>query len=175
AEEPNAFVRLAVGDSTEPMLRATQIDLVDGLEAHALDVAGRGRLPADRNPVRYDKRYAHCDVLVVGGGPAGLEAAHAAAGTGARVMLVDDDSQPGGTLLGENDGSSDEWLSRTLGELRAMPEVRVLSRATAFGYYDGDCIMVAQRQRLWQVRARTVILATGAHERPLVFADNDRP
>lgn len=177
AEEPNAYVQLSIGASTEPMLRATQIDLVDGLQATAIQ--GRGRVPTGTGAVRYDKVYAHCDVLVVGGGPAGLSAAHAAGRTGARIMLVDDDSEPGGALLGQavriGDQSADQWLTRTIGELETMAEVRLLSRATAFGYYDGNCVMVGQGQRLWQVRARTVILATGAHERPLVFADNDRP
>jgi sarcosine oxidase subunit alpha len=173
AEEPNAYVHLA----TEPLIRATQVDLVDGLQAAS--GTGRGRVPTGPNEVRYDKTYAYCDVLVVGGGPAGLSAAHAAGRTGARVILVDDEPELGGTLLGEmariDDRSSDEWLGRVIGDLQGMPEVRLLTRATAFGYYDDNCVMVAQERRLWQVRARTVILACGAHERPLVFADNDRP
>ncbi len=166
AEEPNAYVHLA----TEPLIRATQVDLVAGLLATGS--SGKGRLPADADSTHYDKVHAHCDILVVGGGPAGLAAAHAAGRTGARVMLVDDDAELGGALLSE---ASDDWLTRVVGELTKMPEVRLLSRATAFGYYDDNCVMVAQQRRLWQVRARTVILATGAHERPLVFADNDRP
>ncbi|HKB47100.1 MAG TPA: 2Fe-2S iron-sulfur cluster-binding protein, partial [Ktedonobacterales bacterium] len=84
AEEPNAYVHLA----HEPLVRATQIDLVDGLQASASH--GKGRVPLDADNARYDKVFAHCDVLVVGGGPAGLAAAHAAGRTGARVMLVDD-------------------------------------------------------------------------------------
>src|SRR5437762_7519286 len=86
AEEPNAYVHLA----TAPLMRATQVDLVDGLQATS--GTGRGRVPTGPDGVRYDKTYAHCDVLVVGGGPAGLAAAHAAGRTGARVMLVDDDA-----------------------------------------------------------------------------------
>jgi sarcosine oxidase subunit alpha len=177
AEEPNAYVQLSIGNSTEPMMRATQVDLVDGLQANASN--GKGRVPTSHDTVGYDKVYAHCDVLVVGGGPAGLSAAHAAGATGARVMLVDDDSEPGGALLSEaatiDAQSANKWLPCIVGEIKAMAEVRMLNRAVAFGYYDGNCVMVGQRQRLWQVRARTVILATGAHERPLVFADNDRP
>src|SRR5260370_345623 len=105
-------------------------------------------------------------------GPAGLAAARAAGRTGARVMLVDDDAELGGALLSE---PSDVWSAPVIGELRTMPEVRVLSRATAFGYYDGNCVMVAQRLRLWQVRGRIVILATGAHQRPPRFAHHDPP
>src|SRR5207247_3491299 len=133
AEEPNAYVHLA----TAPLMRATQVDLVDGLQATS--GTGRGRVPTGPDGVRYDKTYAHCDVLVVGGGPAGLAAAHAAGRTGARVMLVDDEPELGGALLGERariDGrSSDEWLAHVIGELQVMPEVRLLTRATAFGYY----------------------------------------
>src|SRR6266487_2005634 len=84
-------------------------------------------------------------------------AVDAAGRTGARVMLVDDDAELGGALLSE---ANDDWLTRVVGELSKMPEVRLLSRATAFGYYDDNCVMVAQQRRLWQVRARTVILAT---------------
>ncbi|MDQ3811344.1 MAG: 2Fe-2S iron-sulfur cluster-binding protein, partial [Chloroflexota bacterium] len=177
AEEPNAYVQLFSGGSTVPMVRATQVELIEGLVASSTH--GKGRVPTEPDGVRYDKMHVHCDVLVVGGGPSGLAAALAAGRSGARVILVDDQPRLGGALLGLRasiDGrSADEWLDDCERELQAQPEVRVLRPATAFGYYDGNCVMVAQRQRLWQVRAGTVILASGAHERPLVFADNDRP
>jgi sarcosine oxidase subunit alpha len=177
AEEPNAYVQVSVDGAIEPFIRATQVELVDGLEATSAN--GRARVPSQPDRLRYDKMHAHCDVLVIGGGPSGLAAALTAGRTGARVIVVDDQPRLGGALLGLraaiDDRPADEWLTAADSELRSLPEVRVLNRATAFGYYDGNCVMVAQRQRLWQIRAGTVILATGAHERPLVFADNDRP
>ena len=169
-EEPNALVQVG----PEPMLRATQVELVDDLEAIGLN--GKGRLVAEADTARFDKIHAHCDVLVVGGGRAGLTAALEAGRTGGRVILVDEQAELGGRLLtaGWND-----WLSSAIAELSSMPEVRLLTRATAFGIYDQNLVMVAERrtngQRLWQVRARRIVIATGAHERPLVFANNDRP
>ncbi len=154
--------------------------------------AGLGRAPTLADPDRYDQMYAHCDVLVVGAGAAGLAAAGAAAATGARVILVDEQPEPGGFLL-DSGASVDglpaaEWADAAAAQLAAMPEVTVLARTTAFGYYDDNFVCAlerrsdhgeggphAARQRLWQIRAREVVLATGAHERPLVFTDNDRP
>lgn len=192
AEEPNALVQLADGTCSEPMLRATEVELYDGLRAESL--AGRGRLSRELDPAHYDKLNAHCEVLVVGAGPAGLAAALAAGRTGARVLLVDDQPEPGGSLLStrqEIDGApAMEWVAATAERLSALPEVRVLERTTAFGYHDHNYVLLAERrtdhlgadapagrsrQRLWHVRARCVVLATGAHERPLVFADDDRP
>ena len=156
--------------------------------------AGLGRAPTGPDPDTYDKSYAHCDVLVVGAGPSGLAAAHAAGRTGARVLLVDERPEPGGHLLGArqaiDDAPAHEWVSAMTAELAAMEEVRCLSRATAIGYYDHNYLTVLERrtdhlphrerhgrvrQRLWKVRAKQVVLATGAHERPLVFRNNDRP
>jgi len=162
-EEPNALVQV----DGEPMVPATAVELVDGLVAETL--TGRGRL-AEPDDGRYDKQYTHCDVLVVGGGPAGLAAAVAAGRSGGRVVLADEQPELGGSLLSTPDGPN----------LPALPhETRVLTRATVFGYYDHNYLAIAQRRpgggRLWHVRAKQVVLATGAHERPLVFADNDRP
>jgi heterotetrameric sarcosine oxidase alpha subunit len=155
--------------------------------------AGLGHTPEGNDPDHYEKRHAHCDVLVVGGGPAGLAAALAAGRTGARVLLVDEMAEPGGALLREHaalgDVPAQEWLAATLAELLAMPEVRLVRRATAFAYYDHNEIIAvervadhlreppphAARQVMWQIRARQIVLATGAIERPLVFANNDRP
>lgn len=169
-EEPNALVQIGA----DPMLRATQVELVDGLEATGLN--GKGRVVSEGEPQRFDKTYAHCELLVVGGGRAGLTAALSVARDGNRVIVVDEQAEFGGRLLsiGWND-----WLDQTLAELRAMPEVRLLTRAAAFGFYDQNLVLIAQRRgdggRLWQVRARRVVLATGAHERPLIFRHNDRP
>ena len=169
-EEPNALVQVG----REPMLRATQVELIDGLDAIGLN--GKGRLTSQPDPGRFDKIYAHCEVLVVGGGRSGLTAALDAGRKGDRVMLVDEQAELGGRLLSA--GWSD-WLSSAVTELESMPGVRLLARATAFGMYEQNLALIAQRRegggRLWQVRAKRVVLATGAHERPLIFANNDRP
>jgi len=149
-EEPNALVQ--VGNDT--MIRATQVELVDGLEAIGLN--GRGRLSSEHDTSRYDKVYAHCEVLVIGGGRDGITAALQAGQTGDRVILVDEQAELGGRLLG---AGWNDWLDTSLGALRAQPDVRLLTRATAFGHYDQNLVLVAQRLpnggRLWQVRGET--------------------
>jgi sarcosine oxidase, subunit alpha len=169
-EEPNALVQVG----PEPMLRATQVQLVDGLNATGLN--GRGRLTSEPDDSRFDKAYAHCEVLVVGGGRSGLTAALDAGRTADRVILIDEQAELGGRVLSA--GWTD-WLSTATSELESMPDVRLLTQATAFGVYDQNLVLIAQRRegggRLWQVRAKRVVLATGAHERPLIFANNDRP
>ncbi|MEO8675982.1 MAG: 2Fe-2S iron-sulfur cluster-binding protein [Casimicrobiaceae bacterium] len=155
--------------------------------------AGMGRTATEPDPDRYEHQYAHCDVLVVGAGPFGLAAARDAAATGARVIVCDQDSRFGGSLLGDDatiDGdSTSDWIAGVLRELTANPDVTLLPRTTAFGWYDGnmagllervtDHLAVAPanvpRQRLWKVRARDIVLATGAHERPIAYANNDLP
>ena len=189
AEEPNALVRID-GPCAEGMLPATTAELYDGLSATTL--SGMGRLDPAADPAVYDKKYVHTDVLVVGAGPAGLSAATAAAGSGARVILLDEQPEPGGSLL--SGGRADlAWVADARAALDAAPEAVVLQRTTAFGSYDDNYVLALQRrtdhlgadapdpsegvsrQRVWHIRARQVILATGAHERPLVFAGNDRP
>jgi len=240
SEEPNALVQLARGARTEPNVRATTLELFDGLIATsqnrwpslAFDIgafngvlsrflpagfyyktfmwppspqawlryehviraaAGMGRAATEPDPDRYEHQYAHCDVLIVGGGPAGLAAAKAAAATDARVILCDEGSRLGGSLIGDDatiDGDeARQWLADATRELTANSNVTLLPRTTAFGAYDGNLVGLlervtdhlaappehAPRQRLWKVRARAVVLASGAHERSIAYANNDLP
>ncbi|MCW3474379.1 sarcosine oxidase subunit alpha family protein [Limobrevibacterium gyesilva] len=149
-------------------------------------MAGLGRLHDSADPLRYETRHAHCDVLVVGGGPAGIAAARAAAASGLRVMLVDDRAAWGGSLLWQggtiDDRPATEWVADSIA---GLAEATLLPRTTVFGWYDHNALGLLERRtaaaagwaedRLWHVRARQVVLATGAIERPLVFPDNDRP
>ena len=166
-------------------------------EAVIRSLAGMGRTAREADPDRYDQTNAHCDVLIAGGGPAGLMAALAAGRAGARVILADEQNEFGGRLLSEPhedmtiDGEAAlDWVAKARAELEGMPEVRLLPRTTVFGYYDHNFLALIERvtghlgedapdhlprQRMWRVRAGQVVLATGAIERPLVFAENDRP
>jgi sarcosine oxidase, subunit alpha len=137
-------------------------------------MAGIGEAPKEPDPDRYDKMHRHCDLLVVGAGPAGLAAALAAARSGARLVLADEQSEFGGSLLSAADQQA--FLDRALAELKRYPEATLLPRTTVFGYYDDNFLCaVENRKRLWHFRAKQVVLATGAHERPLVFPGNDKP
>ncbi|MEU6139604.1 sarcosine oxidase subunit alpha family protein [Streptomyces sp. NPDC047081] len=184
-EEPNAVVQIEA-PFPEPMLPATTVELYDGLVASSLP--GQGRLATEPDPARYDAVHTHCDLLIVGAGPAGLAAAAAAAKTGARVVLADDHAELGGSLSGT--GELPDWAGETTAQLEASPDVRILRRTTVFGYYDDNHLLAVERrtnhlgaaapqhvsrERVHRIRARRVILATGAHERSLAFADNDRP
>jgi sarcosine oxidase, subunit alpha len=238
-EEPNALVTVRRDAArVTPNLRATQVELYDGLKAESQNhwptlswdigrvndwlsplfpagfyyktfmwprkawkhvyeplirrAAGLGRAPTLPDPDRYAQRYAHCDVLVVGGGPAGIAAALAAAQSGARVILCDESAEFGGSLLREpasiGGQAGEAWLQQSLASLSRNPRVVLLKRTTAFGYFPHNFLGLNQRlsdhlsdpedmprERLWQVRAARVILATGAIERPLIFPGNDRP
>ncbi|SEC11861.1 sarcosine oxidase subunit alpha [Rhizobiales bacterium GAS188] len=240
SDEPNALVAIGSEPRYTPNLRATQVELHDGLEAQSQNrwpslqrdlgavndlfsplfpagfyyktfmwpkaawkrlyepkiraMAGLGRAPLSADPDRYAGRYAHCDVLIVGAGPAGIAAALAAEAHGARIILCDEQAEFGGSLLSETDSTIDgkpaaTWLTDALATLAQSPKVTLLRRTTAFGYFPHNMLGLAERlsdhapdeagdrprERLWQVRAKEVVLAAGAHERPLVFPDNDRP
>jgi sarcosine oxidase, subunit alpha len=157
------------------------------------NASGLGVSATEPDPDRYYQYNAHCDVLVAGGGAAGIAAALTAARTGARVILAEQDSDFGGELLSRAaniDGKSGpDWVAASIAELDAMENVTLLRRSCVFGYYDHNFLAIAERVadhvaepapfqprvRLWHVRARKVVLATGAIERPLVFGENDRP
>ncbi|HLS32109.1 MAG TPA: 2Fe-2S iron-sulfur cluster-binding protein, partial [Brevibacterium sp.] len=200
-EEPNALLRVeprTPGGPSESMLPATTVEAVDGLIAHWLQ--GRGVLDPAGDDAHYDRKYVHTDVLVVGAGPAGIAAAREAAKTGARTILLDEQSSPGGSLLSGRDlpgrddaidgGDAVAWARATVDRLTAQPDAEYMPRTTAIGSYDANYVVAVERraadvdtpraagvlrERVWHIRARRVVLATGAHERPLVFADNDRP
>ncbi|MGH0319275.1 sarcosine oxidase subunit alpha [Sinorhizobium meliloti] len=156
--------------------------------------AGLGVAPTEPDPDHYSSRYVHCDVLVVGAGAAGLAAALAAANAGAKVILCDEQPAVGGALHYDSGTMIDgkpgyDWALATGRALAAMDNVTLLTRTTAFGYYNHNFVGLVERvtdhlpapdkglprERLWQVRAKKVILANGAIERHMVFANNDRP
>jgi sarcosine oxidase subunit alpha len=154
--------------------------------------AGLGRLSGEPDPDRYEKAFATCDLLVIGAGAAGLAAALAAGRAGARVMLVDEDFLVGGRLLSELteiDGMPGvHWARQAENELASLGNVRILRRTSMFGVYDGEYGLLERvadhlpsppeftpRQRLWKIVAREALLASGATERPMVFAGNDLP
>lgn len=155
--------------------------------------AGLGHAPKVKDPDHYAYEYAHCDVLVVGSGPAGLAAARKLAETGLQVVLADERAELGGSCLWTRhsiDGvAASDWAQSQIAALAERPNVRLLARSTVFGCYDHGLLTIAERvtdhlatppshlprQRLIHLRTKKVILASGTIERPLVFADNDKP
>lgn len=195
-EESNALIKVGArfaGHVNESMLPATAVELTDGMEVTLLQ--GLGQLDPRADEAVYDRKHVHTDVLIVGAGPAGLAAAREAAKSGARVILIDEQPEAGGSLLSAStetiDGkSAADWIAETRAALDRCEEFTYLSRSTAFGSYDANYFVAVQRrtdhlagqlgagvsrERIWHIRAAQVVLATGAHERPLVFENNDRP
>lgn len=241
SDEPNALVDVSRGvGRSAPNLRATQVELYDGLTAISQNrtpsltfdigginerfaaffpagfyyktfmwpksfwkkvyepvirsAAGLGVVPTAPDPDRYLQRHAHCEVLIAGAGPAGLAAALAASQSGLRVILCDEQSEMGGALLADTTSliagkPAQVWMAEALAELASRPNVMLLPRTTAFGYYPHNHVGLVERvtdhlanpegqtprERMWQVRAREVVITTGAFERPLTFPENDRP
>ena len=236
-EEPNALVNLGAGPTLEPNIRATQVELRDGLQAESQNrwpslewdvgavnnagskfipggfyyktfkqprwawkhvfepairrAAGLGKAPKERDLSEYEHLYLYCDVLVAGGGAAGLLAARRAAEAGARVVLAEQSERWGGRTLVDAEGAIDgqpagDWIEAQVEALRGMENVTVLSRTTVAACYDHGYAILYERRgdrgeangprhRLWRVRAKQVISATGAIERPIAFHQNDLP
>jgi sarcosine oxidase, subunit alpha len=181
-EEPNALVQLVSG-TQESMLPATTIEVSDGLAARSL--TGIGALPETPDEARYDKTNRHVDTLVIGAGLAGLKAAGEYLKAGREVLLIDDQPGPGGHLrhLGKE-------LPSSMRNVLAHRNLIYLNRCTAVGLYDQNYVVAIERRsdhlgnsaqanlariRVWHIRADRVVLAPGAFQRPLIFANNDRP
>ena len=146
--------------------------------------AGLGALSGAPDPTTYDRNHAFCDLLIIGGGPAGLAAALAAGRAGARVILAEQDHALGGRLLSDNEridsAPATHWVETAHNELRALANVRVFTRTAVFGLYDGGVFGALETPAnaattLWKICAKRSLLATGALERPLVFSGNDAP
>ncbi len=155
--------------------------------------AGLGIAPLKPDPDRYEHKFEHCDILIVGSGPSGLASALAAAKNGAKVILAEDKPRFGGSLLTDEvtigNKKGKEWVDETILQLQSMSNVIVKNRSQVFGYYDHNMLVMLERtkdhiekpskftprQKLWYIRAKEVIISTGSIERPLVFGNNDRP
>ncbi len=155
--------------------------------------AGLGTASKEPDPDKYEKAYAHCEMLVIGSGPAGLMAALSAARTGGRVILADEGSRLGGSLLNEREEiggvSGYDWAQGVLAELASMPNVTLMPRTTVVGWFDGNVFGAIERvndhvlapdpyeprQRYWRIQAKRSVLAAGAEERPIAFGGNDIP
>jgi heterotetrameric sarcosine oxidase alpha subunit len=150
--------------------------------------AGLGAGNTEPDPARYETRYEFCDVLVVGSGPGGLAAATTAARSGARIVLAEQDSHLGGSLLADGDAANETWRAALEAELQSLKNVKLRTRTVVQGLYDGNLAVLLERrehfnpdpkkgqprQILVLLRFKSIIFATGAHERPLVFSNNDR-
>lgn len=155
--------------------------------------AGLGKASYEADPDNYEKCWAHCDLLIIGAGPAGLAAALTAGRSGARVILADEHSMLGGSLLSETasigNSTAIDFVHQALAELESLPNVRLRDRTTVFSWYDGNVFGAVERvqkhvplpkaevpvERLWRIAAKQALLATGSEERPLVFGGNDTP
>ncbi len=155
--------------------------------------AGLGSLSMQDDPDDYDKGFRHCDLLIIGAGPAGLMAALTAGRAGADVILADEDFVLGGRLNSEKmsvgDGAASDWAAKTVAELSALPNVRLMARTTVIGAFDhgiygavertGDHVATLPagkpRQILWRIYTKRAVLCAGATERPIAFDNNDRP
>ncbi|MEM1005646.1 MAG: glycine cleavage T C-terminal barrel domain-containing protein, partial [Pseudomonadota bacterium] len=155
--------------------------------------AGLGSLSKQADPDGYDKGFRHCDLLIIGAGPAGLMAALTAGRAGADVILADEDFAPGGRLCSETltlgDAGADDWVAATVAELSSLPNVRLMLRTTVIGAFDHGIYGAVERtgdhlpdlpagkprQILWRIYTKRALLCAGATERSIAFENNDRP
>jgi len=154
--------------------------------------AGLGRLSMQPDPDNYDKGFLHCDLLIIGAGPAGLIAALTAARAGVQIILCDEDFVPGGRLNSEthqiNDQPGAAWAEHTVSELRSLANVRLMTRTTVYGAYDHGIYGALERktehlidsagkprQVLWRIYSKHAVLCAGSTERSIAFGNNDRP
>ncbi|MEL6679759.1 MAG: 2Fe-2S iron-sulfur cluster-binding protein, partial [Pseudomonadota bacterium] len=151
--------------------------------------AGLGALSGKDAEELFDTAYAHCDLLVIGSGPAGLMAALTAGRAGARVILAEEDFVFGGRLNGEAGGLGPAWVAEVIAELRDLPSVTLMRRTTVTGAYDGGTFGALERvadhmaappehcprNTFWRIAAKRTVLAGGAIERGIAFPWNDRP
>ena len=155
--------------------------------------AGLGSAAHEADPDVYDKGFLHCDFLIIGAGPAGLQAALRAGRSGADVIIVDEDFIAGGRLNSERDVMNDAdgalWAQESLAELASLPNVTVMMRSCVIGAFDHGVYGVVERvadhlaapqegqprQRLWRIYSKAALLCSGATERPIAFENNDRP
>ncbi len=135
-------------------------------------IAGLGRVDPETPHAYHDKQYLFADVAVIGGGPAGLAAALAAADSGAEVLLVDDQPVLGGSL---NFTGRPHEAAKLAEEIANRPQIRVLSQSSCTGWFADHWLAVVSGRRLYKVRAQATVAATGAIEQPMVFANNDLP
>jgi len=181
-EEPNALVQLVSG-TKESMVPITIIEVVDGLAVRSL--TGIGALPGDPDDARYDKTHCYVDTLIIGAGLGGLMAAHEHLKAGREVLLIDDQSGPGGHLRHLGLG-----LPSAMRDVLTHRNLTYVCRCTAVGLYDQNYVVAIERRsdhlgnsaparrariRVWHIRADRLVLAPGAFQRPLIFANNDRP
>jgi len=159
--------------------------------------AGLGRSPTKPDQDIYDHRYLHCDVLIVGGGISGIIAAKIAAQNNLNTVILTDDNHLGGSTIFQenncykiNNSYSNEWLKKEIENLNSYKNLTIKNRTTLAAYHSYNYLLAREdltdhltlnekkdkvRQRLWKIRAKKVVIATGAIERPLIFNNNDRP
>ena len=243
SEEPNAIVQIGSDpSSTEPIVRATEIELYEGLESFSqncwpsvnFDIgginnflspllpagfyyktfmwpasfwekyeffirhsAGLGKSPTKPDTDLYDHQYAHCDVLVIGGGISRILSAKLAAEKGLNTILIDDKNCLGGSTIYQEDDCfkinndySNKWLKKEIENLKNYPNLLIKKRTSLAAFHGYNYLLAKEnltdhlgvnerknkiRQRLWKIRAKKVVIATGSIERPLIFNNNDRP
>ena len=159
--------------------------------------AGLGKSPIKPDPEIYDHKHVHCDVLVIGGGISGIISAKLSAKNNLNTILIDDKKELGGSTIFQdneifkiNNKISKDWLLNEIHEIKKLKNLQIKTRTSVAAYHDYNYLLAREslndhlpknekdrsvRQRLWKIRAKKVIIATGAIERPLVFNNNDRP